>query len=210
MTNSSLRPPTASPRTCALPIHAAQARPGQRALALQATGRWEGAHPGGCRRPSLRRTPEWADRRALSSRMDCLSEETKDSPSAGSAPPGPGSSIRSMAPRNSVSGLPDWGVHVALTENGRCLLGAVALPAQDRVLVGCPAAWDSSPLAWRGRGVGYAGINAAPCTETALCASPSAVATRHAVGRAARHRSWEPSCLRRWQRRPQGGTAGDG
>ncbi len=114
-------------------IHAARVA-GQRARHLLGTGRWSDVTLGdvvdhacdGLLQGLIRgRYPE----------DGLLSEETQDSPRRLSK-----SRTWIVDPLDGTkefrAGLPDWGVHVALIEEGACALGAVALPAQDRVLWG--------------------------------------------------------------------------
>ncbi|HPF15184.1 MAG: 3'(2'),5'-bisphosphate nucleotidase CysQ [Planctomycetes bacterium] len=107
---------------------------GRRALALRQSGRWHDEILGDVGDQTC---DAWIQGMLLGRYPDdgVLSEETQDSPR------------RLETPRTWVidpldgtkeyrTGRDDWAVHVALTEGGQCVLGAVALPAQGRVLWG--------------------------------------------------------------------------
>jgi 3'(2'), 5'-bisphosphate nucleotidase len=107
---------------------------GERAVALRATGRWSGdlladvgdqAADGFLQGLVRGRYPD----------DGILSEETADSRSRLAK-----SRVWIIDPldgtREYSQMRADWAVHVALTVEGRCAIGAVALPAQDKVLWG--------------------------------------------------------------------------
>lgn len=114
----------------------------------------EAARDAGVRALRLRETGRWKDEKILGDVGDqasdgylqglirgrypddgLLSEETADSPARLSK-----ERVWIVDPLDGTKeygqGRPDWAVHVALTQGGRCLLGAVALPSEKRVLWG--------------------------------------------------------------------------
>lgn len=114
-------------------IHAARTA-GERALHLLGTGRWSDETLGDV----VDHACDGLLQGLIGGRYPedgLLSEETKDSPRRLSK-----DRTWIVDPLDGTkelrAGLQDWGVHVALTEGGRCVLGAVALPAQDRLLWG--------------------------------------------------------------------------
>jgi 3'(2'), 5'-bisphosphate nucleotidase len=122
-------------RDLAFAIEAARAA-GQRVLGLRDANRWEGR--------TLADVGDQASDGFLQGLVQgrypgdgILSEETADSPHDGRLAK---ERVWIVDPldgtREYSQGRHDWAVHVALTLEGRCALGAVALPALDEVLWG--------------------------------------------------------------------------
>lgn len=156
-------------RDLAFAIDAAR-EAGARALAVRAEGRWEGKTLGdvcdqacdGYLHGLLRgRYPD----------DGVLSEETVDTPARLGK-----SRVWIVDPLDGTKEYAqlrdDWGVHVALTVDGQCTLGAVALPSQGRVFFGISQA-----------GSERAGVEGASALELVSGATPAAAAPRIAVSR---------------------------
>jgi 3'(2'), 5'-bisphosphate nucleotidase len=131
-----MRNATSSPAERDLEFAISAAREaGERALKLRETGRWKDekilgdvgdqASDGYLQGLIRGRYPD----------DGLLSEETADSPARLSK-----ERVWIVDPLDGTKefgqGRADWAVHVALTKSGRCLLGAVALPSERRVLWG--------------------------------------------------------------------------
>jgi 3'(2'), 5'-bisphosphate nucleotidase len=120
-------------RDCAFAIAAARAA-GERVMALRASGRWQGAVLADI---GDQAADGWLQGLIRGRYPDdgLLSEETADSPERLSR-----SRCWIVDPLDGTREFSelreDWAVHVALTIDGRCALGAVALPASGRLLWG--------------------------------------------------------------------------